>query len=168
MTRKMKCWLVFLILAIGIPAAMLLDRREPITLVSGRIVPFEVRNGGKATVVWRAVEKRACDGEYTRVVISGLDGARQHHAFGIRERTIYRATLTGFGTETTFSRVVDFPTGMVAGPAIYTTYGVRWCNVLQQYFWPIPFKGLEIPFMVLADDAGKRFTDPLAASSQRR
>jgi len=173
-TRCQWICLIAMILIIGIPICMLLDRRAPIELTHGEIIPHQVRNGGKAKVVWTAIERRACDGEYTRIVVSALDGARQHHVFGVKEQTVYQNTMEPGRRK--FSRDVDFPTGMAAGPALYTTSGVRWCNVFQKYLWPIPFKGLEIPFEVLPDDASlprpryvaREFSEPNDMSSSLR
>lgn len=156
--RSILCNYVGIALGILVAAPigiMLLDRREPITLHSGQIVPDTVRPGQTVTVLWRVTENRPCDGEVARRVV---DSSGKIHEFR-REPTVYH--LVGERGVQTFSGPFTMPDGMVDGPAYYTTSGYRWCNVLQKLIWPIPFQGPRVTFNVQS-------SKPLSPEIQRR
>lgn len=121
---------------------MLLDRREPLDLISGYITPLDARGGDEVRVTWTAKEHRACDGQLIRVFI---DSAKVAYPT-VTEPTVYHRT---FSDQRTFQKKMIVPRGMALGPAYYTARVERWCNPIQRYVWPIKSNGLLIPFNVI-------------------
>lgn len=127
---------------------MLFDRREPITILPGKIDPYYVKNGMTVVVTWPLIEHRACAGDLRRVVVD-QGGKGKIHEFAV-EPTIYHQVLSPDAR--TFSKNMTMPYGMAPGPAIYYGIGTRWCNVLQQFIWPIPFRSPDIPICILPSE----------------
>lgn len=138
-------------LALGVLVAapvfgLLVDRREPVRLYQGQFVPDQVTPGQTVVVVWEADEMRfGCDGVIERRILEKKTG--KVHYFK-REPTIYHMVGPEGGRQT-FSKDFTLPEAITPGPAEYVTIGERWCNVLQKFLWPIPFRGPPIPFNVL-------------------
>lgn len=130
---------------LAIPATQLFDRRAPVLLGQGRIEPFDVHVGQTVTVTWPVVEYKLCEGEYTRHV----KDRSNRIVFFERLPTSYSDTISR--DQKWFVKYWTVPRGLVEGPAIYWTDGFRWCNPLQRYFWPIPFRAPDIPFNILPD-----------------
>jgi hypothetical protein len=134
--------LVLAVLVITPPSIMLFDRREPVTIISGTLEPNTIRSGDPVIVTWTIKENRSCSGDLRRVVV---DSVGKVHEF-IIEPTIYHEVLT---SPRTFVKRFNMPYGMAPGAATYYGVGTRWCNVLQQFIWPMPFKSPGISFTVL-------------------
>jgi hypothetical protein len=138
-------------------AVMLLDRREPITLTfaaedceaercHGQIVPYYARSEEKVSINWPVIENRVCEGRYQRRIKEMVTG-----------RIVIFDDLPVNYQESIdpkkpkwFSKPLVLPK-LSPGPAIYWTEGNRWCNFMQKYFWPIPFRSPDIYFQVLPD-----------------
>jgi hypothetical protein len=144
--REVLCHILaaaFALLVVTPPIVMLLDRRDPAELTGGQMLPHDVRSGQAVTIAWDIIERRACAGEFTPIII---DAGKQVHYFA-RQPTVYRDTLRPDGLR--FYKHITLPTGLAPGPAIYTVQVERWCNPLQRYLWPIPSKAARIEFNVI-------------------
>ena len=137
-------------LTITFTAWLVLDRRDPVILEHGELIPNEVRNGDRAIIVWHITELRLCAGDLRRVII---DSSNKVHEFA-KEATVYH-DLVVKGSRT-FSKNFTMPYGMAPGPANYYGIGTRWCNVLQQNIWPIFFRSPAVPFTILPDHVKPR------------
>jgi hypothetical protein len=158
MTRA-QCYILGVLLGVAAApfAVMLFDRREPVTLTfgpddhcyedcSGQIIPYYVHPLQEVEIKWPLIENRKCEGEYSRRIREGRTG--KVHIFG-RQGTAYtEATSTD---RRWFSRSLVIPKAVGPGPATYWTVGYRWCNFMQKYFWPIPFRSPDIQFEVLPE-----------------
>lgn len=128
----------------------LFDRREPVHLYQGKFIPEIVIPGQTIVIIWEADELRSgCDGVFERRITERTTG--KVHQFK-REATIYHLVGPSGGRQT-FSKDFTLPDAMTPGPAEYQTIGERWCNPVQKYLWPIPFKGPIVPFTVLEKPA---------------
>jgi hypothetical protein len=116
---------------IAMPAIMLLDRRDPITIEAVSLTPTIARAGDTLTMRWRAtVHRSGCDGIVVRRYISSVDHV-------VRETVGMAAVFRGQG-----GKVEDFeiqfhiPNNLGPGPYTYEPVIKRWCNPLQK-LWPI-------------------------------
>lgn len=133
---------------------LLFDRREPIELIDGRFDPDIVVAGQSVNVVWRAIEHKKCEGELERRI---TDAANKITVYA-REPTIYYLAepIPGAPLDSprTFVKPFTISAGISEGEATYQTTGFRWCNIVQKYLWPIPFKGPPIKFEVIERVSG--------------
>lgn len=132
----------FSLLIVTPPTLMLLDRRDPAVLQHGSITPNPARAGDYVTLMWNIKEYRACDGEFTPIII---DSGKKVHFFA-RQPTIYRYNLSPDGSK--FYKVLQLPAALPPGNTVYVVRVQRWCNALQKYFWPIESKTGSIEFEV--------------------
>ena len=130
-------------------AVMLLDRRSPIVLEDGVITPDPAIPGDTVSITWTTIERRACDGEFSRRIVEGQPSGKIHEF--ARGPTVYHRLSKGTdGQRKTFTRSFTLPESVTPGVVTYTVHGTRWCNVLQKYIWPIPFDGPKVKFTVQA------------------
>lgn len=113
---------------------LLLDRRQPIELIEGKMIPDVVRPGQTVAFVWRARELAASEGEFTRRFVDGCGTLHTQPP----EPTVYRVHARE-GIQQ-FSREFKLPEGLCEGWGTYSTTGYRWRNFLQKLIWKIPFE----------------------------
>lgn len=114
------------------PAIMLLDRRIPIVVEAVSLTPTQARAGDTMTMTWRAREYRKCDGRVIRRFVGGIDKVVRET---IAQATVYHGDADGKPHE--FEILFNIPNNLGPGPYTYEPITIRWCNVLQQYLWPI-------------------------------
>lgn len=128
----------------GIPTAMLFDRRPVITIHSMTVDPPEIRSGERFVIKWDATEHRNCAGEVRRQIVSDVS----HIIHDVEpSRTNYHDAMER--TPKHFTTSVVSPMYMHVGPARYKSYVTRWCNVMQEFFWPIVEPVIEVPIMIV-------------------
>lgn len=131
---------------LGIPTWMLMDRREPVELVSGTIEPYHAAIGDTVKITWRMVERRRCDGDFSRAI---RDAAGKISTFAVAPTTYQETAVRTTDDIQSFTKEFIIPDGLTLGPAFYYVQGRRWCNYAQQKVWPIAFKSPEISFCVI-------------------
>lgn len=111
---------------------MLLDRREPIIVEAVFLTPNPAYAGDTMTMRWRAMEYRPCGGRVIRRFIGSLDKVVRET---VAQDTVYRGAADGKPRE--FEIQFVLPNNLGPGSYTYEPITIRWCNVLQQYLWPI-------------------------------
>lgn len=133
--RRLACHVAPIIVALGISYVLISlfgDRYHPREVLDLHIEPAIVRPGETASVVFTAIDDRRCFGVVRRFVVD----ARGRHFQLPDSPAFYNDTLTR-GTQFTYAREFAVPTNIAPGIAIYHSQTVRWCNVFQQYVWPM-------------------------------
>ena len=121
---------VFLTLLFGI-IILLGDRRPVVMAISVNFADKAVLAGGLARVVWVVEERRhGCAGRVYPLWVDseGTVFDEPPDAVPARSDPVHRMTV---------SRWRKVPDGMAPGMATVSPKAVRWCNVLQEYIWPI-------------------------------
>lgn len=134
-TRTLACKgiAVFVGACITIFFLQLLDRRSPVTLFPrlATILPNPAPPGSLISITWTVRAERACAGEIIpRVIDSG--GIVHEYA---HIPTVYHAIMDG--NPGTFTKQIQLPNVIMAGPARYEAVVIRWCNQVQHWLWPI-------------------------------
>jgi len=123
---------------------MLLDRGPVLEIRNPRIEPMSVERGTKMRLMWDATEYRNCDGMVQRWIVDSAG-----HVFSFTNvATVYHEALQASPTRT-FSRELTVPRGAAIGPALYRSRVTRWCNVAQQYLWPIRESPPDVQFHIM-------------------
>lgn len=151
MPRRLKCWIAGGIIGAAVIAPqlqMLLDRREVLTLDAraSHIAPNPAKPGDTITITWRASPIRNCAGV---VIPRVIDSTGRIYEFA-RTPTVYQDLMRPGDRE--FTKLLTLPTVMAPGPARYEAVVIRWCNVLQEWLWPMVDKPFPIPFVVAKDN----------------
>lgn len=112
---------------------MLFDRRPPVIVYEGyaSVVPNPAKAGDTISITWTVRAERSCAGE---VIPRVIDGAGIVHEYA-HIPTVYHSLMQS--NPGTFTKQLPLPTVIMAGPARYEAVVIRWCNVVQQYLWPI-------------------------------
>ncbi len=131
-------------LAVSVAAVLLLDRHPPIRLDASRsfITPSPANPGDTITITWAALADRRCGGF---IIPRVIDSTGRIYEFA-RIPVVYHELMKPDATQ--FSKVLTLPTVMAKGPARYEAVVVRWCNVVQEYLWPMVDAPFPIPFIV--------------------
>jgi hypothetical protein len=112
------------------PMVMVFDRRPIVEQTDFRAEPDVLRPGQKFETVWTIETFRPrCNGYTHREII---DSAGQVFAFD----STYAVPHDVVGTETIRARWT-LPLGVAPGPARIRRKTARWCNGLQELFWPM-------------------------------
>ena len=120
---------------------LLFDRGDVVTLTNLRIVPNPAKAGEHIEIQWDVdLHRKGCSGEIKQGIIAANN---QIYTFE-SEASVYHEAGK-------YSYVKDMilPGGMVKGPAIYRSSIVRWCNPLQQFFWPMAEEIHEARFAII-------------------
>lgn len=147
MKRQTRCAIMGSFVGVAIIApvlVMLFDRREVVQLDAGKsyIVPSPARPGTTISITWSAIPLRNCAGT---VIPRVIDSTGRIYEFA-RSATVYQDLMRPGARQ--FTKALTLPTVMPAGPARYEAVVVRWCNVLQEYLWPMIDRPFPIPFEV--------------------
>lgn len=134
---------IFACLVIAPPAIMLLDRRPPLIVEAVSLSPDPARPGDTMTMRWRAREFRACDGTVIRRFVGGLDHVIRET---VSQQTMYHGDADGKSREFEVQFVLPI---LPPGPASYEPITLRWCNVFQQWLWPIETRTPAVTFTVV-------------------
>lgn len=132
----------FAIVFIAAPLFMLLDRRPVIQISDNALTPTIAHPGDHMTVTWTAKEYRNCAGTVRRRVIDGIGKIHEFKA----EQTNYHETLKDSNQ---FQGHFMLPVGLAPGAATYAPIVERYCNVVQQYFWPMRDDPPPVKFTIL-------------------
>lgn len=146
MRREYLCHIAAAFVGLGVitpPTVILLDRRPVLKIEGVRIEPRISRPGDRVTLYWTATEYRNCAGEVRRMVVN--NESKVIHQFE-ETATTYHAGMVS--TPQHFSTSFFIPIGIAIGPATYRSYVTRWCNVFQQYLWPIREDPVEVPIEI--------------------
>jgi hypothetical protein len=108
------------------------DRFNPREVVSATVVPNDVRPGETASIVLTASDDRPCDGVVHKWLIDS-----KGVIFDLTDNQVFMHYDKVNAKSFQFVREFPIPYGMNAGEATYRAHAVRWCNFLQQNFWPI-------------------------------
>jgi hypothetical protein len=132
--RRVACHVLPIIIAglLGVAAVQLVgDRYHPRIILGQQVVPNVVAPGAVVEVVYTAKDKRRCHGDVHRWL---LDKDNRLYALPTVE-VFYN--YEGLPPSFEFVRDIVIPPSMPDGPATYHAETDRWCNTLQQAFWPI-------------------------------
>jgi hypothetical protein len=136
--RRLVCHILPVMVAltigtVGMTAIKLVgDRYDPRSILTTQIVPLLSAPGSFVSVVYLVQDNRECHGIVHRWVI---DSSGLIHAIG--DVTVFHNFVVEFKKPYHFSRDFRIPRGAAAGPALYQARTERWCNFLQEWFWPI-------------------------------
>lgn len=122
---------------------MSFDRSPCLTFVNeSKIVPDAVKPGSDASIQWRVIENRECDGVVANRIILGSDGSV--HPIGPPVPTILRHLRKG---PVSSSRDITIPLGVPKGIAVYQATVNRWAvydvfgfhfpNFVQKWWFPM-------------------------------
>lgn len=114
------------------PSIMLLDRRQPLVVEAVSLLPNVAYAGDTLTMRWAAREYRNCEGFVIRRFVGGHDKVIHET---IAQRTVYHGNADSQLREFEIQFVI--PNNLGPGPYTYEPVTIRWCNILQQYLWPI-------------------------------
>lgn len=112
-------------------AILLLDRRPVVTAISVNFAEKTVTAGGLARVIWVVEERRhGCAGRIYPLWVDseGTVFDESPDAVPARYDPVHRMT---------FSRWRKVPDGITPGMATFSPKAVRWCNIIQEYIWPM-------------------------------
>lgn len=138
--------------AIGISLAvaigLLLDRREPITLYSefSSIQPNPATPGVTIAITWKAKAERQCAGSVIPRIVDSTGRIYEYTPIP----TVYHDLMNY--NPGTFTKTLQLPEVIAPGLARYEAVVTRWCNSMQQHFWPMVDKPFPIPFTVAPKD----------------
>ncbi len=144
---RARCWIAGAIIGAAVvapPLQLLFDRRAVLTLdaAASSIRPNPVKAGDTISITWRAIPHRHCAGT---VIPRIIDSTGRIYEFA-RIPVVYHHIMN-FGGQS-FTKTLTLPTVMAPGPARYEAVVIRWCNILQEYLWPMVDKPFPIPFVV--------------------
>lgn len=130
---------------------LLLDRRPPAILYPelSSVTPSPARPGETVAITWTVRPERACEGEVIPRIIDSTGRIFEYAPV----RTVYQK-LTMNKEPQQFSRFMQLPAVIPPGRTRYEAVVHRWCNLVQQYLWPLTDAPAPIPFMIAADAAG--------------
>lgn len=137
----------------GIFSWMAFDRKPPLVLYDGKIIPSIVYPGQKnVEVVWRArFSGRDCPGYTQRELIDS-----GHNLWPKRKRArggVFHPDRNGSLVGTVTTPPLSIPMRIAPGRAYYRVTQFYYCNALQRWFrWPIVQPSVKIPFTVAAGD----------------
>ena len=118
---------------VAVPAVMLFDRRDPITIEKISITPEHARSGEIITMRWRAIVNRpGCDGVVIRRYIGILDHVIRET---VGQPVVFRGKAGDRVQE--FETQFNIPISLAPGEYIYEPVVKRWCNPVQHLLWPI-------------------------------
>jgi hypothetical protein len=130
--RTLSMWL-YLLLTVPIIGYLLLDRRPAIESTNFHFSPDVIRPGQKSDAVWTTKTLRDPDRCRGLVHRKFIDSNGQEFPFAPIDATIHDPV----GDTATHRFRWRIPEGMAPGPAIFRRNVDRWCNPLQQWFWPM-------------------------------
>lgn len=135
---------IWLGLCITVFGVMLLDRSIVVELdvAQSSVSPDPAIAGQTIAITWSAKARRNCDG---LVIPRIIDSAGRIYEFA-RIPTVYQDIMRP--GERSFTKSIVLPAGMTPGPARYESIVIRWCNSVQEYFWPMIDPPFPIPFDV--------------------
>lgn len=134
--RRHAAPLLFAGLIGGFVIALLSDRFTGDSVENLRIVPSSVPAGTKANFIFTAPGQtheliKQCDGVVHRFIVDS-----QHTVWALLDTSATEVAPVNHGSFD-FARQFPVPTGAAPGPAVYHSRVTRWCNPIQQFFWPI-------------------------------
>ncbi|WP_449411120.1 hypothetical protein [Methylobacterium komagatae] len=119
----------------------------PTEVLSSQVLTPRVRPGDKLLIRQRIRYNRDCATHVDRALYDSHTNRR------FLDDVDYRHPPLGLGVKTiTFEETV--PDNFGNGPAEYRALPSYWCNVLQQYYWPITRPETILKFGIVGNDAG--------------
>ena len=136
--RRLTCHIapVFVSIVLGIVAVQLFGNRyQPRQIISSEIIPYDVVPGSTAQTRIEARDERQCTGMSRRWIVDSAG-----IIYDLWPIPTFQHEPNGTDPTAVFKFVHEFPVplGITPGPATLYALNNRWCNVLQQWFWPIP------------------------------
>jgi hypothetical protein len=125
---------IVLAIFLGFVAIEVLGDRTIETIQVLAITPDPVKSPATATLIFQGKQSNDCDGVTHRYVVDSagtliqLDDAPVFH---------HEITSTNYGKNFTFTKPLPVPGGLAPGAATYHAEVVRWCNVFQEFLWPV-------------------------------
>jgi hypothetical protein len=146
---------LFSISVIAAPILMLADRHPAITIHSVDIFPKEIYPGSEVTFKWLATEHRNCDGIVRRFLITNVNKPGMLPIVQQFEQapTTYHYAMQH--TPQSFQTKFSIPKDAEPGQAIYRSKVTRWCNVFQQYIWPIQEEDINVSITILGPEVNR-------------
>lgn len=142
-TTYCRAMAVALGIALAMGAGLLFDRRSVIDLDStlSFIEPSPATPGKVVAITWHARARRICPGI---VIPRFIDNSGRVYEY-TRSPVVYH-TLLASGKS--FTKTLVLPEVMSPGPARYEAVVIRWCNFMQEFFWPMVDRPFPIYFVV--------------------
>lgn len=145
--RRLYCFIIGALIGAAVIAPffqMLFDRRQVLSLDAkgSSVTPNPARQGDTVTITWQAAAYRNCSGV---VIPRIIDSTGRIYEFA-RVPTVYQDLMRPGDRH--FTKTLTLPAVMAPGPARYEAVIIRWCNVVQEYLWPMVDKPFPIPFEV--------------------
>jgi len=149
--RRLACHIapIAVSIVVGYVAIELLaNRYMPRSVLASEVIPPTVRAGETAYVQFEAVDDRQCSAVVYRWVTDSTGTI-----YDLPDaRALYHDTPDGQTFK--FSRPFTVPRIAAGGDALYHSRAVRWCNVFQEFVWPLTYN-YKVPFKIIAADATK-------------
>lgn len=132
-------------IAIAVFAGLLLDRKAVVELdaQASLITPSPSRMGETIYITWSATARRNCAGAVIPRVIDSTGRIFEY----ARAPTVYQDIM--YPGERSFTKSLILPHAMAPGPARYQAVVIRWCNRVQELFWPM----IDEPFPIFFEVA---------------
>jgi hypothetical protein len=134
--RRLACHVAPLLvsLLVGFVLVQLFGNRyQPRIIEDGQVFPAIVQPGTIAEVRYAARDERECLGRSRRWIVDS-----KGIIYDLTSIPVFQH-IPGAPSYETFKFVHEFPVprGISDGPATYHNRVDRWCNVFQEWFWPI-------------------------------
>lgn len=133
--RRLLCHVAPILCALAVSyvlIALIGDRYQPRDVLEVHINPAAVEQGRAASVVFTAIDDRHCNGVVHRYLVDAT-GIQ----YGLPDSVAYYNDSTTRGVQFRFAREFLVPVNAAPGIATYNSQTVRWCNIFQQYVWPM-------------------------------
>jgi len=135
--RRLSCHIapVLVAAAIGLVGIELLDRGVITVMTNYHIVPPVVYPGQRAALRYTLQDFRfGCGGSVKRWIVDS-EGVVHYLTNDVPSRpSDFQAGIMGMRE---VSKEVPIPFGSSAGRAIFHAQVTRWCNIFQEYLWPM-------------------------------
>jgi len=142
--RRLACHIAPVIVSVvlGLVVVQLFANRfAPRNVLASEVIPPNVVAGSTAYVKYTAVDDRQCDAVIYRWITDStgtIYDLPDAHA-------LYHDTPTGQKFQ--FARAFSVPGTAAVGQAFYHSRAVRWCNVFQEFIWPLTYS-YTVPFKI--------------------
>ena len=146
--RRLACHIFPIICALllGYIAIELFGNRYPPRLISkAEIIPHSVQAGTPAEVKYTARDERSCSGRTRRWITDSTGVIYDLSQIYVFEHLPNESSSAEF----TFVHEFPVPFGAHAGSAVLHISTTRWCNIFQEWLWPIT-SSEELSFEIIA------------------
>lgn len=139
--RRLACHVLPVLVGLlitGAVFALAVDRNDPRDIIHATTDPAVVVPGQIVSIVYTAKDKRECNGVVHRWIVDSGGALKKPKLYALPDASVFHNYTTNApGVPFEFSREIRVPFNINWGTATYHATTERWCNPLQQYFWPI-------------------------------